>query len=214
MQIMTFSNLAPLENDGLYVEDGITATYAGTLNGFAATVSGIPGGIAGFNALYPSTDALFANFTTGALFEPVSVDLRPRGSDYCATGGFSKPVLIIQPMLVCQDSTFDDPITYISFSGLLDGVVISTLNLYMPHSDEFSTISLGNLGVIDTLRIRTLGYFDLGLTGACGPGSTGCGRFDIDNLTVQSVPEPGTLLLLSSALAGAALLRRKRPKFT
>jgi hypothetical protein len=208
IQVMKFENMALLENDGLYIEDGITATYYGTLNGYDAVVGRTAGGVAGFNGVYLSTDALFADFTTGSLFEPISLDLRPLGSDYCAAAGFSEPIGI-SPSAACP--TFDDPINYIWFIGSVNGVVVSTMSLYQRHSEAFSTISLSSLGVIDTLRIEPRGYYELGLTGAC-PVGVGCGRFYIDNLTVRSVPEPGTLLLLSSALGGLALTRRRRAK--
>ena len=197
--LMTFSGIVPgeLDVDRVYEEDGITANYAGLLRS-------LDGG-AYFEMVHMPA-VLRMDFTTGSLFSATSIDIRPLGSDYCAAGGSSEPVIATPES--CVASSYDDPIAYIWASGFLGGVLTNTFGFYSPRSEDFSHLSLAALGSIDMLRIDVRNYFDLGLTGACGPNS--CGRFLVDNVQLTSVPEPETFGLFAMGLLGAWLSRRRR----
>src|SRR5262245_61153757 len=103
-----------------FTEDGITAT--GTIASFDTPETAHID-----RAGTPTNKPM--SFTTGSLFTPLSVMLRPMGSAYCATcdipgvGG-------------------TDPIPYIWFSGYVDDVLVSTAGFYLPESAVFSPFSL------------------------------------------------------------------------
>lgn len=133
-------------------------------------------------------------FTTGDLFAPESLLLRPFGSGYCSTDPD------------CYDSKWDDPIPYIWFSGYLDGALVSTMGIYRPMSTEYELIDLSWIGIVDMFVVEVRSAADLGI-GLC-LGVKSCGEINIDDVTVHSVPEPGMLALLLCGLVGAVRLRR------
>lgn len=141
------------------------------------------------------------DFTTGGLFIPQSIELLAHGSEYCSSepcfGGINGE----------PPSTFDDPIPYIWFNGYLNDQLVGSLSLFRPASSVFELISLSALGTIDRLTIEVRNYMDLGLPGWCVGN---CGEFDIDNLVVNSVPEPEALSLLALGLAGMLIARRRQ----
>jgi PEP-CTERM motif-containing protein len=186
--LMTFDALdGPPGWNPVYVEDGITAT--GALGSFR-------GDAAGFVHVDRAGTANGSqiDFTMESAFVAESAMIRPSGSGYCAPG--------------C--TSWSDPIDYIWFSGFLEGSLVNSFGVYRPASPNFELFDLSIFGAIDRLRIEARTFVDLGLPGACTDAS-GCGHFDVDNvhLTPTSVPEPSTLLLLSGALAGLALARRR-----
>jgi len=79
----------------------------------------------------------------------------------------------------------------------------STLDLALPDGASY-------FGITDALLIKSIHF------GLSGGGATTGGNFIIDNLTIASsgsqsqIPEPASFILLGSALAGLALLRRHR----
>jgi hypothetical protein len=77
----------------------------------------------------------------------------------------------------------------------------STLDLALPDGASY-------FGITDALLIKSIHF------GLSGGGTTTSGSFSIDNLTIASggaqIPEPASFILLGSALAGLALLRRHR----
>jgi len=172
-----------------YVEDGITAHS----DWFA------PGGTAGqVNIAHASglaSAATYVDITVGdSLFAPISFDLLANGSGYCLPA----------PRCTTDDG---DPIPYIWMSGYLQDAIVSEIGLFRPKSDVWETISLSLLGQIDRLRFSV--YWPSYATGGCDL-TRYCGMFSIDNITVQSVPEPETVTLLALGGLAAFLARRRK----
>lgn len=177
--IMTFDQ--PFGDDRfVYTENGITAT---------GKLGYLVDGAQHMDALGPGAASI--DFTTGATFVATSLLLQPMGSAYCAFD--------------CASRGFNDPIDYIWFSGFLDGTLMGSFSLYRPASTEFELISLSTLGIIDMLRVEA--KYDLG-SGLCDTAA-GCGHFNIDNVTLTSVPEPGMFALLLAGLALSLRLRKR-----
>jgi PEP-CTERM motif-containing protein len=184
-----------------YIEDGITATGGLTSGPFSA-------GVLHFgNVHLPAS--VGTDFTTGGLFAPVSIDVLAGRSGWCSQGGFAG----VPPQPVpqqCSGSSYDDPFQYMSLSGYLEGMLVASLGIYRPRGSPWETILLTGLGTIDRLHIEATEYFELGLTGHCDWMGTNCATFDVDNLKIQSVPEPATLTLLGIGLIPLAWRRMRR----
>lgn len=181
-----------------WIENGITA-----VGGEPSSISGSVlisriGSYAGGNAV---------DLTTGGLFTPESASVRSGGSGWCS----ESPTLF-----VAHGSTLpahcDDQYLHMWFSGFVDDILVSTLGLYRPRTSEFETIDLSILGQINMLRVEAKSFFDVGIQSGGCILVYGCSEFYLDSVTLNpvEVPEPSTLLLLSGALAGMAVIRRRQ----
>lgn len=188
VQTVTFTGLPPIPGASVWVEDGITATAgSGPLAHFShADAAHLDG------AAFPFTS--FIDFTTGSLFDPLSIDVRPAGSGYCGPGS----------------SDCNDPIDYIGVTGFLDDTVVASIGFHRPAGASFETILLDQLPSLDRLRIQARTFLDLGLPGSCNI-TAGCGHFDLDNVSLRAVapaiPEPGAIGLFAIGLLCAAYAR-------
>lgn len=183
--VMTFTDLPPRISAGsLYTEDGITMSGSGI-------------GLVGVDPGYQHLDGFapgprIVDFTTGALFTPVSIDVHPHGSGYCPPED-----------VVCLGLT---PYTNLWVSGFVGEIMTSSLG-FSTDWEGWQTIAIDALGLVDRLRVEIKLPSALGLPGDCWAS---CGHFSLDNVTV-SVPEPATLSLFSVCLLGM-LARRRRAK--
>lgn len=178
IQVMTFTEIPVSFGSVTWVEGGITATSTSGLFGPYETPDAVH-----LDGSGPYTARI--EFTTGSLFTPISVDIRPLSSGYCAPRG-------------CVDGF--DPLDYLSVSGFVDDLEVSSLALYLPPSSEFETILLEQFPVVDRLRVQVLTYSDFGLPGSCSTG-VGCGHFDLDNVVISpAIPEPAAAVLFAAGL--------------
>jgi len=195
-----------------WVEDGITARGDSRIGAFiqpdAVHLEGISG---------PTPFGTYIDFTTGGLFEAVSVDLFLSGSGYCSVPSAPSP---LGPSAECLEagSDFDDPIPYIGVTGFLDGVIVADIGLYLPDSGGLpETIDLSLLGVpVDLLRLEFRSFTDLGLPYGSCDFLNGCGHFDVDAIRLRDatapIPEPTAAVVFSVGLAlvGRRLRSRSR----
>lgn len=193
VQIMTFTGVAFPPLTDIWTEDGITATALGPIGPYSVPDSAHLDGSGPF--------ATRIDFTTGSLFDPVSVDIRPAGSGYCRAGD-------------CMGSPTYDPIDYIWVSGFVGDSEVTSLGFYRPADDEFETILLDHFPTIERLRVEVRTYQDLGLPGSCNT-IAGCGHFNVDNVTLRApaIPEPAAIGLFAVGLvfASSVHVSRGRP---
>jgi hypothetical protein len=189
---MTFTGIPDFfDGTAVWVEDGITAR----------------GGIAFFtepNAVHLDTNATsygpILEFETGFLFDALSIDVRPLGTEYCSA-----------PMGADCDY-YDDPYPYIWVSGFADDLLVSTLGIYRPYSGAFQTLVLGDaFSQIDRLTVEVRhATQQLGLSGFCGYP---CAHVDVDNVKLTDVappiPEPTAAILFALGLILVARARRR-----
>jgi hypothetical protein len=197
IQTMTFTGLPPNSPDQVHIwmEDGITAT---SVDGAPIASFGLPDAphLDG-RGTTPFTFAI--DFTTGSLFDAISVDILPGGSAYCSSPSF--PSSCTGP---------DEPMDYIWVTGFHEDEVVTELGFYRPPDDQFETIALGSFPTIDRLRVQVRTFFELGLPGTCDVGR-GCGHFTLDNVSLRAaspaIPEPTAALLFAAGLLCAAFRR-------
>src|SRR5262245_51587732 len=182
--LMTFDDAIETGLSQAYVEDGISTS----IRDLWVTPDNQSAHLDGAGTGDPSMD-----FTMGGgLFVADSVMIWASGSGYCPSS--------------CEPGW--SPMDYIWFSGFRENALVATMGTYRPVASEWELFDLTFLGTIDLLRIQVRTSRELGLPGWCNL-SAGCGHFNVDNVALQSVPEPETILLMLPA-ALALLLRRRR----
>jgi hypothetical protein len=189
--LMTFDALPldPRQGATTWVEDGITATSGDGLNILAF----ITPGAARLDSLGWNSRI---DFTTGGTFSVDGLMLRPLGSSFCAAP--------------C-DGTFDDPFPYISINGYMNDVLVGSLDFWRPLASA-PELFIPSFGPIDRLSIATVGgLFGLpGVVDGLCVNSSGCGHLSIDSVSLTSVPEPETLLLLLPGVLAVLIGKRRK----
>lgn len=184
---MTFTD-NPEYYDGrdAWLEDGITATGEFRYFNTPGTAHLDPGGT-------PYGGSV--SFTTGSVFDALSIDINSPGGLFCAADNPSE----------CDDSypnyisAYDDPYPNVWITGFVEDELVSTLQMSRSTNGLYETVSLGDgFSQIDRLTVAVRHpIYSLGLTGACFVEY--CGHFDLDNVLLRDVtpvPEPTTSLLL------------------
>lgn len=182
----------------VWVEEGVTAIGEISHHDTPDTVHLDPGG----TPFGPSI-----SFSTGSLFDALSIDIDSSGGLYCATTDPSE----------CEGPPpnfpwiGDDPFPNVWITGFVDDRLVSTLSFSRPTIGGFETIPLGGaFSRIDRLAVTARYPEGLGQTGFCSVEY--CGHFSIDNVVlrdVAAIPEPsaGILFALGLALVGRSLTR-------
>lgn len=207
---MTFTGIPFGSQTTEWVEDGITARGDVRIGAFTRPDTVHLEGLSG-----PTPFGTYIDFTTGGLFEAVSVDLLLSGSGYCAIPSAPSP---FGPSAECLEaaSDFDDPIPYIGVTGFLDGVVVADVGFYRAGGGGAAeTIDLALLGVpVDLLRLEFRSYTDLGLPNGSCDVLNGCGHFDVDAIRLRDatapIPEPTAAIVFSAGLLFVARRLRSR----
>lgn len=180
---VTFTDNPGTISSGVWVEDGVTA--AGAISWFSTpgTVHLDP-----FGAVYPRS----TSFTTGALFDVVSIDIDSGGGWYCISE--CDPAYPDVPV-------YDVPYPNVWITGFLDDQVAATLSIARP-TEPFETISLGSaFARIDRLVVEVRSIEELGLTGSVPVYYAG--HFNYDNVVLRDVapiPEPSAAIIFGLAL--------------
>jgi hypothetical protein len=197
IHVVTFTGNSEYSGTNVWVEDGVTATGEIHSFGTPGTVHLDPGGT-------PYGGSI--SFTTGSLFDALSIDISSPGGLYCATTNPSEcdgepPDFV---------SLYDDPYPNVWIAGFVDDRLVSTLGIARP-TFGFETLLLGTaFARIDRLTVEVLHpIYDLGLTGACSVEY--CGHFSLDNVVLRDaapIPEPSAAIVFGF---GLALLRRSAP---
>lgn len=176
---------------GVWVEDGVTVT--GETNYFVTpgTVHLDPGGTP-----YGGT----VSFTTGSLFDVLSIDIESPGGLYCATANPSECEVFSEGNFI---SFYDDPYPNVWITGFVEDDIVSTLAISR-STNGFETFLLdGAFAGIDRLTVAVRHpIYDLGLTGLCSVEY--CGHFTLDNVVLRDVapiPEPTAAILIGLGLA-------------
>ena len=187
-------------------------------NSFSAWICGI-----GLAALAPLANAL--PLTNGG-FESGLAGFTPTGDGTCFVTPVSNPVFAHggsgSAGFVCSG------VGSASLSQMFDASVPSSLDFWLrlprltPLTDFGVTLNSTNGFSLDGSVAEFNGYFLYHALGTVKPSGnqltftftvpeTAGGGLQLDDVTVtaQSVPEPGTLMLVGAALACGALLRRK-----
>ena len=162
-----------------WIEDGIRVQ--GVAIGFDATP-----GVAHLEACCTEfADRL--DITTGSLFRPISLKLDPIESGFCEDP--SDP-----------SCGHDDPMPYIRISAFKGSVPVAWTTFYVPGSTPTMTLSL--VDVLGPIEVDLLGIQALSFQGSRS-------RFEIDDVTLELVPEPSTAALLVPGLVALAMRRRR-----
>ena len=106
----------------------------------------------------------------------------------------------------------------VAFGNRLDGPYIPTgvtMQLFATNTGTIVATQNINVGSITrgTFQDFTLSYTADGSSNGKAIGilfTSGGEQLDIDNVRLNSVPEPGTLILLGGALAGIGMVRRRK----
>lgn len=185
---MTFTGIPDLVGvANVWEEDGITAS--GTIASYFApdAVHLDPGG---------SPYGKSISFTTGSLFDSLSIDILSPAGLYCPEGFGCGSIF-----------AYDDPYPNVLVSGFVEDALVSTLGLSQSNG-VFETIQLGDgFKGIDRLTVTVRHPFELGLSGDCVEY---CGHFDLDTVVlrdVSPVPEPGSVVLFATAMLVASAVR-------
>lgn len=179
----------------VWVEDGVIAT--GAVSGVDA-VHLDPGGVPYGREV---------SFTTGGLFDAVSIDIASPGGLYCDT------------TIRLECGSYEDPYPNVWITGFVDDRVVSTLSISRATVDGFETFVLGDaFAGLDRLTVAVRSIYELGLTGSVETYYSG--HFSIDDVVLRdapAIPEPtsvisfGIGLLLVARTRGGDPLRHRRP---
>lgn len=196
-QVTFTGNSGESTGTAVWVEDGVTAS--GEINYF-----GTPGTVHLDPCCTPYGGKTI--FTTGSLFDALSIDLASFGGLYCA-GDCGSP-----------SSSYDVPYPNVWITGFVGGGLVSALAISQ-STNGFETFLLGDdFAGIDRLIVAVRHpIYDLGLTGDCLVEY--CGHFNFDNVVLRDfspIPEPTAAVVFALGLAligrGARLVGVKRRK--
>ena len=191
-------------------------TVYSSLSAYTAATSGSTTTI-NFNGIAPSGS--FVNYTSPVVFSGTTftststlfvIDPGYYGSPYAGGGFFSADY--VNPDIVTVTLPSVEAVGF-NFGGLLS----STGSILVTLSDGFST----NISTSDSIAGGTLAFAGFTTTGPItsitltlpdSPGYNALDNFTYSTSTVSAVPEPGTLGLMLTGLAGMAAAVRRRLK--
>jgi len=186
-----FLNTAP------YTEDGITVSGDGLDLGFFNT----PGRLHLDDSGTSFTD--LARFTTGDRFNAISFEVVSFGTEFSV---FPCNVGIGE---ICSP-TDDTPYDNVLVQGTRGGATVAEESFSSgPNGSSSVHVLSGAFRDLDGLIITSIGPLAFPNGAFCGAP---CGHFELDEVTLNAVPAPAALLLLSSGiflLGGAGWLHRR-----